>query len=106
MENQKEPQKEWQDNYGQTLVKFGPKKGEVEITERKTGEKTKRTEKPVETIYDKLSEPERDWVNTELRKFEEESKKYMSAKEITDAYGPKQEELSRKILEPRKENKK
>jgi hypothetical protein len=103
MANEKEPKNKWEDIYGETEVEFGPE-GRVKITERKSGEVTERIEKAEESAYDKLNEFEKRRVNAELGKFEEESRKYMSAAQLTQAYDQKREELSKKTLELRKEN--
>jgi hypothetical protein len=97
------PKNEWEDIWGETEVEFGPD-GKVKITERKSGEVTERTEKPVESAYDKLNDFEKRRVNAELEKFEEEARKFMSASEFTQAFGEKREELAKKMLELREKN--
>jgi hypothetical protein len=97
------PKNEWEDIWGETEVELGPG-GKMKITERKSGEVTERTEKPVESAYDKLNDFERKRVNAELAKFEEESRKIMSGPQLTEAFAEKREELAKQMLELREEN--
>ncbi len=95
------PKNEWEDIYGETEITFGPG-NEVKITERKSGEVTKRAEEqPPETAFEKLNDVEKKRVLAEIKKFEENAHGYFP-KEIEKERIKIMKELSEKMLAERK----
>lgn len=112
MKNSEKPknENEWQNVWGETEVEFGPR-GKTKITERKSGEVNEP--QPVEKTsgqiaYDKLNEFEKKRVDAEMKKFEEKTpemfQKGWLIEEINEESEKIKEEMSKKILELRKEN--
>ena len=100
----------WEDIYGETEIEFGPN-NKVKITERKSGEVTERKEEPPEGAYYQLNEFEQKRVDAELKKFldkfqeSREAQSYSPA-DFNEILEKKREELAKKMLSLREENKK
>ncbi len=95
------PKNEWEDIYGETEITFGPG-NEVKITERKSGEVTKRTEEQLsERAFEKLNDAEKKRVLAEVENFEKNARGYFP-KEIEEEKSRIMKEMSEKILSERK----
>jgi len=105
MNSERPKENAWEDIYGETEIEFGPD-NEVKITERKSGEVTERKEEPPKSAYWQLNEFERRRVNAELKKFEDSKEaKILSIDDFNEVMEKKREELAKKIISLKEENK-